>query len=184
MSPERPRGNTTKQDRVGIPPVYHDNRRMSSMRAWVKMPLDALKASGGVSTSAVVVLSLIVDKCAKEHSTSAAVSRGELVQLSGASLSTVRRALAELRGLGLIESRRTGRESVYTITGAVELYPEGTFDGSARSGAQRSTRAARAAATSWDELDAAEYLALVNRFAADEGEGGEPDARIEGQMEL
>lgn len=154
------------------------------MRAWVKMPLDALQASGGVSTSAVVVLSLIVDKCAKEHSTSAAVSRGELVELSGASLSTVRRALSELRALGLIESRRTGRESVYTVTGAVELYPEGTFDGSARSGAQRAARAT-SKTTNWDELEAAEYLALVNRFKEDENEeGGEPDARIEGQMEL
>lgn len=154
------------------------------MRAWVKMPLDALQASGGVSTSAVVVLSLIVDKCAKEHSTSAAVSRGELVELSGASLSTVRRALSELRALGLIESRRTGRESVYTVTGAVELYPEGTFDGSARSGAQRAPRASRAPRPTWDELDAEEYLALVNRFGEDTDEGGEGDARVEGQMEF
>lgn len=154
------------------------------MRAWVKMPLDALKASRGVSTSAVVVLSLIVDKCAKEHSTSAEVSRGELVELSGASLSTVRRALAELRALGLIESRRTGRESVYTVTGAVELYPEGTFDGTARAGAQKAARAT-SRAKSWDEMEAEEYLALVNRFRADEeGEGGVRDARIEGQMEL
>ena len=106
------------------------------------------------------------------------------MELSGASLSTVRRALSELRALGLIESRRTGRESVYTVTGAVELYPEGTFDGSARAGTQRATRAARAA-TSWDELEAAEYLALVNRFKEDEtAGGGEGDARIEGQMEL
>ena len=145
------------------------------MRAWVKMPLDALRASEGLTKGAVVVLSIIVDECARKHSTEgvelSAATIGERGSLSAA---TVKRAIQQLERVGLIVHERTGRASRWALTRAVELYPEGTFDGSARAGTRTRQRKPKLSDKEREELQ--EYLSLVNRF--DDGE------EIEGQPTL
>lgn len=141
------------------------------MRAWIRLPLDALIASRGVTQSAVVVLAQICDRAAKACTTSGIeVTADELAAEGGKSRRTVCRALAELQRLELIAARRTGRGSVYELRpGCVELYPDGTFDGTARgaaaaAGTSRRNRSKQAA----EQAEMQEYLSLVNRFADDE----------------
>jgi len=150
------------------------------MRAWIRLPLDALIASRGVTQSAVVVLAQICDRAAKACTTSGIeVTADELAAEGGKSRRTVCRALAELQRLELIAARRTGRGSVYELRpGCVELYPTGTFDGTARAGAGAAaagtSRRNRQSKQAGDQLCAAEraemqeYLSLVNRFDNDE----------------
>ena len=148
------------------------------MRAWVKMPLDALRASEGLTKGAVVVLSIIVDECARKHSTEgvelSAATIGERGSLSAA---TVKRAIQQLERVGLIVHERTGRASRWTLTRAVELYPDGTFDGSARAGTRQraSERGRRKPQLSESErAELQEYLSLVNRFDDGEQIDGQP----------
>lgn len=138
------------------------------MRAWIRLPLDALIASRGVTQSAVVVLAQICDRAAKACTTSGIeVTADELAAEGGKSRRTVCRALKELQGLELIAARRTGRGSVYELRpGCVELYPDGTFDGTARAGTSSSqnkqNKQMLVSPSEREEMD--EYLSLVNRF--------------------
>lgn len=138
------------------------------MRAWIRLPLDALRASGGITKSAVLVLALLCDQAAKHGSVegiSATVDK--LAADSGSSRRTVTRAVAELLRLGLISRRRTGRGSVYELSSStVELFPEGTFDGSRR----RRSAAPRSSQDNLSQIDR-EYLELVNRFSTDPDPG-------------
>lgn len=142
------------------------------MKAWIRLPLDALRASGGVSKAAVIVLSLLCDRAAQQGSTEGITATAdELAAAAGSSRRTVARALAELLGLGLISHRRTGRASVYELNAAtVELFPEGTFTGCRR----RSAAPRAPQRENLSQIDR-EYLAMVNRF------GDEPEP---GQMEM
>lgn len=135
------------------------------MKAWIRLPLDALRASGGITKSAVVVLALLCDQAAQQGSVEGiSATVDELAADSGSSSRTVTRAVAELLRLGLITRRRTGRGSVYELcSSTVELFPDGTFDGSRR------RRSAAPRATQGDNLSQIdkEYLELVNRFSTD-----------------
>lgn len=133
------------------------------MKAWVKLPLDALKRSGGITKAGVVVLSVMVDEAAKKHKTDGVeMTVQEIADKAGCNERTVRRALEALEVAELIAHRRTGRASSYTLTGAVELYPEGTFDGSARAGGKKPKWTKKPSAK--EEAEMSEYLSLVNRF--------------------
>lgn len=146
------------------------------MKAWVKLPLDALKRSGGITKAGVVVLSVMVDEAARKHRTDGVeMTVQEIADKAGCNERTVRRALEALEVAELIAHRRTGRASSYTLTGAVELYPEGTFDGSARSGSRKPKWTKKPSKREAAELD--DYLSVVNRIvdAYEEGEA------IEGQ---
>jgi DNA-binding MarR family transcriptional regulator len=142
------------------------------------MPLDALRASEGLTKGAVVVLSIIVDECARKRATEGVELSAALIGERGSlSAATVKRAIQQLERAGLIAHERTGRASRWTLTRAVELYPEGTFDGTARAGARQQQRRQRKPDLSDQErAELQEYLSLVNRF-----DDGEP---IEGQPTL
>lgn len=146
------------------------------MRAWIRLPLDALIASRGVTQSAVVVLAQICDRAAKACTTSGIeVTADELAAEGGKSRRTVCRALAELQRLELIAARRTGRGSVYELRpGCVELYPDGTFDGTARAGTSRQNKQNKQMLVSAEQAEMNEYLSLVNRF----------DEPLPGQLEM
>ena len=134
------------------------------MRAWIRLPLDALRASGGITKSAVVVLALLCDQAAQQGSVEGiSATVDELAADSGSSSRTVTRAVAELLRLGLISRRRTGRGSVYELcSSTVELFPDGTFDG----GRRRRSAAPRSSQDNLSQIDR-EYLELVNRFSTD-----------------
>lgn len=134
------------------------------MKAWIRLPLDALRASGGITKSAVFVLALLCDQAAQQGSVNGiSATVDELAADSGSSSRTVTRAVAELLRLGLITRRRTGRGSVYELcSSTVELFPDGTFDGRRRrSAAPRATQG-----NNLSQIDK-EYLELVNRFSTD-----------------
>lgn len=146
------------------------------MKAWIRLPLDALKESKGITQSAAVVLAQICDRAAKAGTTTGiTVTADELATEGGKSRRTVCRALTELQRLELIAARRTGRGSAYELRhGCVELFPEGTFDGSSRRAFGGGRRSAPRAQENLSKIDQ-EYLALVNRF------GDEPEP---GQLEM
>lgn len=136
------------------------------MRAWIRLPLDALKASKGITQSAVVVLAQICDRAAQAGSVAGiSVTADEIATEGGKSRRTVCRALTELLRLGLISRRRTGRGSVYELcSSTVELFPEGTFDGSSRrQGGSGRRSAPRAPQENLSQIDL-EYIAMSNRF--------------------
>lgn len=134
------------------------------MKAWIRLPLDALRASGGITKSAVVVLALLCDLAAQQGSVEGISATVDgIAETAGSSRRTVARALAELLRLGLISHRRTGRGSVYELcSSTVELFPEGTFSGERR---RRSTPRA-SQHENMSQIDR-EYLALMNRFSTD-----------------
>lgn len=145
------------------------------MRAWIRLPLDALIASKGITQSAVVVLAQICDRAAKAGTTTGiTVTADELATEGGKSRRTVCRALTELQRLELIAARRTGRGSAYELCpGCVELFPEGTFDGSSRrQGGSGRRSAPRAPQENLSQIDL-EYIAMSNRFMNDEPEPGQ-----------
>lgn len=131
---------------------------------WVKLPLELLKRQG-ISRRAAVLLSIIIDKCKKDKaSLSATISSAELIERSGMSRRTVFRTLDELRALALIESTKTGRESVYKLTtGCVELCPKAVRDEHPKDTPRGSTPRPRARKPTAAELEnASKYLAFVN----------------------
>lgn len=134
--------------------------------AWVRLPLDLLKAHGVLQSDAVL-LSIIIDRCGDRPSKVAALDRGKLAAAAGCSLRSVAYGLTRLEQLGLIERIRTGRQSLYRLTGAVELLPP-----KQRSTTQSGRTSRRSAAASAD-ID--EYLQVVNRFAS-------ADEPLPGQM--
>ena len=131
------------------------------MKAWIKLPLDALKRSGGITKAGVVVLSVMVDRAARDRRTEGVqMTVAEIADCAGCDGRTVKRALKALEMAELIRHEHTGRASKYTLTGAVELYPEGTFDGTARAGNKHKTKRI----TQREREECEEYLSLVNRF--------------------
>lgn len=148
-----------------------------STEAWVKLPVELLKRQG-ISKAAAVTLAAIIDKCKHQATLSAPIDAAELMQRTGYSRRTLFRALDELKALALIESKRTGRASVYTLTpGCVELCPKAVKDDHPQSFQQtkKQRKASRNSPQDDDNMEA--YLALVNRFLPEE----EP---LEGQLEF
>ena len=148
-----------------------------STEAWVKLPVELLKRQG-ISKAAAVTLAAIIDKCKHQATLSAPIDAAELMQRTGYSRRTLFRALDELKALALIESKRTGRASLYTLTpGCVELCPKAVKDDHPQSFPQPKKRKARRNIPQDEDDNMEAYLALVNRFLPEE----EP---LEGQLEF
>lgn len=137
-----------------------------TQNAWIRQPLALLCAEGGISKPAAIILALIIDRATDtEPPRPVQVDVDQLAWASGYSSRTVRRALDELTRRELLAITHTGRASLYTLTGAVELLPP------KRQPAPRSTtRSGKpsglvAAASDREARELAEYAALSNRFA-------------------
>lgn len=162
---------------------------MSEGGAWVRLLLSTLQKEG-CSKSAALVLAVIADKATEHQSRSAWLKQSEIAASAGVDRRTVRRAVQQLRALGLIETQQQqpGERLRYTLTDAVELSLKSTV--ATRAAAQRKRAAAAAKQEQRDkrlqeyaeaagihtyypdpELEAKEEalaLSLVNRFKEDE----------------
>lgn len=156
----------------------------NSKGAWVRLPLDLLQQHGVLQSDAVL-LALIIDRCIDKPSKAAALDRSKLAAAAGCSVRSVSYGVQRLEQLGLIKRCRTGRQSYYALTGAVELLPAKgaalAADPAPDPAAQprRTRRHVQQHCTSDD--DAAAYLACVNRFRRDTGAAAD-DEPLEGQM--
>lgn len=121
---------------------------MSTGKAWIRLPLELLKRDDFTKSDAVL-LGVLIDQIQERDGMKAAISQERLAKLCGVSIRTIKRAEQHLESLGLIERRRTGRETVYELKSGAELLPP--------------KRRRRQANTNEDELRE-EYLSLVNRF--------------------
>lgn len=136
--------------------------------AWIRQPLALLCAEGGISKPAAIVLALLIDRATNTAPPRPVqISVDDIATIGGYSARTVRRAIAELIAADLIASARTGRGSVYTLTGAVELLPakRQPITHSSGSGSGSKQKPAKASGMSARELEEMEgYLSLVNSF--------------------
>lgn len=136
--------------------------------AWIRQPLALLCSEGGLSKPAAIVLALLIDQATNTDPPSPVqCSMDSLAADSGYNVRTVRRAIAELLRGDLIASVRTGRGSIYTLTGAVELLPakRQPITRSSSSSSSSKQKQAKAAGMSQQEQDEmADYLSLVNHF--------------------
>lgn len=151
----------------------------NSKGAWVRLPLDLLQEHGVLQSDAVL-LALIIDRCIDKPSKAAALDRCKLAAAAGCSVRSVSYGVQRLEQLGLIKRVRTGRQSFYALTGAVELLPEKGAALAADPAAQprRSRRHVQQRCTS--DNDAA-YLACVNKFRRDFPQAAD-DEPLEGQL--
>lgn len=144
-------------------------------QAWIRQPLALLCRQGGISKPAAIVLALIIDQATNTNPPSPVPARlDELANSSGYSISSVKRAVSELIAGELITSHRTGRGSVYTLTGAVELLPPKR---------QPSPRATKPKPSPRATAKQALYESCVNRFNAPEvcahaAPPGDPDYEL------
>lgn len=137
---------------------------MSEGGAWVRLLLSTLRKEG-CSKSAALVLAVIADKATEHDSKSVYLKQGDIAQLAGVDRRTVRRAVQQLRSLGLIVTQQQPGERLrYVLTDAVELPLKTTV--AARAAAQRKRSAAAARAVE-EEREMQEYLAASNRYRKD-----------------
>lgn len=150
------------------------SHKPATMKAWIRQPLSLLCRDGGLSKPAAIVLAIIIDRATDtDPPQPVQVDIAAIARSSGYTDRTVRRAIADLVGRELLTSTRTGRGSVYTLTGAVAVLPPKGADTAApaaaappQHGSPRRTRSARSQTQSAAEAaEMAEYLSLVNRFA-------------------
>ena len=147
------------------------SHKPATLKAWIRQPLSLLCRDGGLSKAAAIVLAIIIDRATDtDPPQPVQVDVAAIAWSSGYSERTVHRALADLVGRGLLTSTRTGRGSVYTLTGAVAVLPPKGADKTApaaaappQHGSPRRSRSARISAAEAAEME--EYLSLVNRFA-------------------
>ena len=134
--------------------------------AWVRLLLSTLKQEG-CSKSAALVLAVIADKATERESRSVWMKQKEVAELAGVDPRTVRRAVQQLRTLGLIETNQKARGELlcYHLTDAVELPLKREAEIKAAAARKRSAAAARAAE---EEAEMQAYMACVNRFKEDE----------------
>jgi DNA-binding transcriptional regulator PaaX len=92
------------------------------MKPWIRLPIDLLQRKG-IKMSAAIILSAIIDRCTDTTTGTATIAQSYLAKETGCTTRTVRNAIAELEALGLIEHKRTGRASVYRLTGCADLLP-------------------------------------------------------------
>lgn len=158
----------------------------STDKAWIRQPLSLLRRDGGMSKAAAVLLAVIIDR-ATDYNPPRPVSADirALAWAAGYSDRATRSALHELVSLGLIETRRTGRASVYTLTGAVELLPpkkrndtqSGTQGASSYRSRQRSKQPLTQQELDYLSLDAARRGSAPEVCAAP-AELGDPDYEL------
>lgn len=141
-------------------PIALYTPKESTDQAWIRQPLALLRQEGGLSKPAALVLAVLIDRATDydpPRPVQAAISA--LAWSTGYSERAVRSALADLEHRGLISSRRTGRGSVYELTGAVELLPP-----KKRTQQPPKARQHKKPADTWVDPG---YGDLVNRFSVD-----------------
>lgn len=155
-----------------------------SENAWVRLPLKLLRENG-LTKSAAAVCCVLLDRATSAADVSAwiTVSMSDIAADVGCDVRTVRRAVADLLGIGLIERRSgkaSGASNAYRITpGCVELCGRAAeakraVKSDAAAAPRPARRSVRRSCSAEDE-EAAAYLSLVNRFA---------DDPLPGQMEF
>ena len=130
--------------------------------AWIRQPLALLRRDGGLSKPAALVLAVIIDRATDydpPRPVQAAVH--DFAWSTGYSERAVRDALADLVRRGLISVRRTGRGSVYELTGAVELLPPKKRTQQQQQQQRQQQRQRKKPAETWIDPG---YGELVNRF--------------------
>lgn len=135
------------------------------MKAWIRMPLELLQRQG-MRKSTAIVLGAIIDRCTNRKGYHpAALDRAELSHDTGYSIRAIGDALRELQVLNLINVERTGRGSVYTLTGAVEILPPKKSGGNSAEVERIQQEEAERIRLEQEEAD---YLSLSNRFKEDD----------------
>lgn len=137
-------------------------------RAWVKLPIAALREHG-LHKSDAVVLSIIIDECVAKPD-GAPITRAELSAATGYSPRQITDSIKTLTALELISVTQTGRAPLYRLLKAVELLPE---QPSKPKPSKSKGKGKELTAQEQQELE--EYLALVNRFPAAYGAGRKED---------
>lgn len=153
-----------------------------SESAWVRLPLKLLRENG-LTKSAAAVCCVLLDRATSAADVSAwiTVSMSDIAADVGCDVRTVRRAVADLIEIGLLERRSgkaSGASNAYRITpGCVELCGRAAetkrtarSDAAAPRPARRSVRSCPT-----EDEEAAAYMSLVNRF---------DDDPLPGQMEF
>lgn len=138
---------------------------MDKSGAWVRLLLSTLTQEG-CSRSAALVLAVIADKATEHESKSAWLRQKEIAAAAGVDPRTVRRAVQQLRALGLIQTDQKARGELlcYHLTDAVELPLKRDTEAKAAAARKRSAAAAKAAE---EEREMQEYLAASNRYRKD-----------------
>lgn len=141
----------------------------STTKAWIRQPLSLLCKEGGMSKCAAITLALIIDKATNTNPPSPVeVRHSELAQLSGYNERSTIRAIQELVKRGLISAKRTGRGSVYELTGAVDLLPPKKDPTECKpSGGSKARRRSKPRLTQREQEELEDYESLANRFLSD-----------------
>lgn len=136
-----------------------------STQAWIRQPLALLCSEGGLSKPAAIVLALLIDQATNTDPPSPVQVRMESIAAdSGYNVRTVRRAIAELLRGDLIASCRTGRGSIYELTGAIELLPAKRQPITRSSSKSKQKQASAAGLSAREMAEMADYLSCVNNF--------------------
>lgn len=128
-------------------------------RAWVRLPIAALREHG-LHKSDAVVLSIIIDECVAKPD-GAPITRAELSAATGYSPRQITDSIKTLTALELISVTQTGRAPIYKLLKAVELLPEPSKPKPTGKGKSKGKEL-----TDQELAEMQEYLALVNRFPA------------------
>lgn len=141
----------------------------STTKAWIRQPLALLCREGGLSKCAAITLALIIDKATNTNPPSPVeVRHSELAQLSGYGKTAIKCAIDELIKRGLLSTRRTGRGSVYELTGAVDLLPPKKDPTECKpSGGSKARRRSKPRLTQREQEELEDYESLANRFLSD-----------------
>ena len=134
--------------------------------AWVRLLLSTLTQEG-CSRSAAIVLAVIADKATEREDKRAWMRQKEIAAAAGVDPRTVRRAVQQLRALGLIQTDQKGKGEplCYQLTEAVELPVKRDVEARAAAARKRQRKAQQEAE---EERRMNSYLELVNRFKCDE----------------
>lgn len=139
----------------------------TTLKAWIRQPLSLLCKNGGLSKSAAIVLAIVIDRATDTDPPQPVQLQQDLLAWqTGYTRRTIIRAIEELVQHELLAIQRTGRGSVYTLTGAVELLPP-KRDAQNENQSKRPSRARRSARHSVSDEQLDEYLSVVNRFKDD-----------------
>lgn len=139
---------------------------MDKSGAWVRLLLSTLTQEG-CSRTAALVLAIIADKATEREDKRAWMRQKEIAAAAGVDPRTVRRAVQQLRALGLIQTDQKARGELlcYSLTDAVELPLKRDVEVRAAAARKRQRKAREEAE---EERRMNSYLALVNRFQEDE----------------
>lgn len=139
---------------------------MDKSGAWVRLLLSTLTQEG-CSRTAALVLAIIADKATEREDKRAWMRQKEIAAAAGVDPRTVRRAVQQLRALGLIQTDQKARGELlcYRLTEAVELPLKREAEVRAAAARKRQRKARQEAE---EEARMNSYLELVNRFPEDE----------------